>query len=547
MNSMSKHLSRRTVLGGITALGVSALGACTKKEEMPAMPGMADAKPAASEHAGHAGMAGMGDMKGMAGMEGMDMGSVPPLERPPSTLVFPRQQPLRAMTPLRNQSTTPGTFKATLTAQAVQLSIAKDAEGKPVQTTFWAYNGLVPGPLIEVTEGDRVDIELRNRLPGQETTIHWHGMPVPAEQDGNPMEPVLPGQSKRYQFQLPADSAASYWYHPHPHHVTAEQVYRGLAGVFIVKPKTNPLPASLTEHVLAISDLRIDNDGSLPASQPIDAINGRQGDFLLVNGQLQPVLTARPGQSVRLRLYNCCNARYLRLAVDKHDFTLIGTDGGLLTAPVPGQAELLLAPAERADVVLHLQGKAGDTLVLRNLAYDRGWMGGGKAPDSRAELLTIRLSGEATTPVQLPQVLRTIQALQNPKTTRQFVFGEQMSGGMDKQPMQVKFLINGKSFDASRVDFTMPQKQVELWEVSNPTDMDHPFHVHGTQFQITERQTEGKPTVKAPYPSWKDTVNLASKETVRLLVRQEMKGLRMFHCHILEHEENGMMGVMRVE
>ena len=527
-------LSRRTVLGGITALGASALGACTKKEEMPAMPampGMADAKPAANQHAGHA---------------GMDMGSVPPLDRPPSTLVFPRQQPLRAMTPLRNQSTTPGTFKATLTAQAVQLSIAKDAEGKPVQTTFWAYNGLVPGPLIEVTEGDRVDIEVRNRLPVQETTIHWHGMPVPAEQDGNPMDPVLPGQSKRYQFQLPGDSAASYWYHPHPHYVTAEQVYRGLAGVFIVKPKRNPLPANLTEHVLAITDLRIDNDGSLPASQPIDAMNGRQGDFLLVNGQLQPVLTARPGQSVRLRLYNCCNARYLRLAVDKQQFTLIGTDGGLLTAPVPGQAELLLAPAERADVVLHLQGKAGDTLVLRNLNYERGWMGG-QAPDSQAELLTIRLAGAATTPVQLPQVLRTIEALQNPKTTRQFAFGEQMSGGMDKQPMQVKFLINGKSFDASRVDFTMPQNQVELWEISNPTDMDHPFHVHGTQFQITERQTQGQAAIPAPYLSWKDTVNLAPNQTVRLLIRQDMKGLRMFHCHILEHEDNGMMGVLRVE
>ena len=205
-------------------------------------------------------------------------------------------QPLRTLARLANTSTAPGVFEASLTAAPVDLELVQG-----VRTTFWAYNGSVPGPLIEATEGDRVRLTFVNRLT-QESTVHWHGMPVPAEQDGNPMDPVLPGATRVYEFTLPADCAASYWYHPHAHRVTHEQVYRGLAGVFIVKPRVDPLPAGLVDTPLVISDLRLDAAYRIAPNVGMDYLLGREGDLLMVNGGRRPVLTAAPGATHRVRL-----------------------------------------------------------------------------------------------------------------------------------------------------------------------------------------------------------------------------------------------------
>ena len=188
---------------------------------------------------------------------------------------------------------------------------------------------MVPGPMIEVFEGDTVRIRLENRLP-QDTTVHWHGLPVPPSQDGNPMDPIAPGASRTYEFTLPVGSAGTYWYHPHTHEHTAEQVFRGMAGLFVVRSRTDPMPAAIEEKLLVISDLRLASDGSIPANTAMDWQNGREGNYVLVNGQYQPALSINPGQSQRWRILNATNARYLRLALDQHAFTLIGTDGGLL-------------------------------------------------------------------------------------------------------------------------------------------------------------------------------------------------------------------------
>jgi len=446
-------------------------------------------------------------------------------------------QPLRSLARLVNTSTAPGVFAATLTAAPVDLELVSG-----LRTTFWAYNGTVPGPLIEANEGDRVRLSFVNRLE-QESTVHWHGMPVPAAQDGNPMEPVPPGTTRVYEFTLPADCAASYWYHPHAHRVTHEQVYRGLAGVFIVKPRVDPLPAGLIDTALVISDLRLDAAYRIAPNTGMDYLFGREGDLLLVNGGRRPVLAAAPAATHRLRLFNATNARYLRLAFDNMPMTLIGTDGGLLAAPIAGVTELLLAPGERAEVVVRFNA---DT-VLRALPYDRGSMMMGVSGVMRASdaILNVHVQGAATATIALPSTLRPIARLPAESSTQRFVLGpSMMMGGMAGMTMG-GFTINGRSFDMNRIDATASVGAVELWEIVNPTGMDHPFHVHGTQFQVVERVRGGVST-PASFAAWKDTVNVARGEAVRIRVRQDLAGLRMYHCHILEHEDQGMMGVLSV-
>lgn len=479
------------------------------------------------------------NMDGMGDMPGMDMGNMGHDMTAPakSVSVLPEGASLPELPRLGNLSGVSGVFKARLAAEP---ATARFAEG--LDTPILAYNGTTPGPLIEVTEGDRVEIAFANNIPGEESTIHWHGMPVPADQDGNPMDPVPSGTERIYSFELPEGSAGAYWYHPHPHGRTAEQVYRGLAGVFVVKPKVDPIPAEYGDTILMFTDLRIAADGTMPGNTMVDMMNGRVGDHVLVNGRKNPVLEVPAETRRRFRLYNATNARFLRLTFDGASMRIIGTDGGLLEAPVPAD-EILLSPAERLELIVDF-GKSGPA-TLRTLDYDRGWMGAGRPADAGLSLLTVNVSETAAEPVPpLPEKLRPIAELGTPAVTRRFVFTETM--GMGANGMEMGFLINGASFDMNRIDIIAKVGEVELWEIVNRADMDHPFHIHGTQFQEIERERDGS-IAKPAYRAWKDTVNVARRETVRLLVRQDQPGPRMYHCHILEHEQLGMMAVVDVQ
>jgi bilirubin oxidase len=465
----------------------------------------------------------------------------PPVSNPPpATPVSPLTvgQPLTDLVRLANTSSTPTEFAATLVAQRASKAMLPGTS-----TEFWTYNSMVPGPLIDVFEGDTVRIRLENQL-SQETTVHWHGLPVPPAQDGNPMDPIAPGASRTYEFTLPVGSAGTYWYHPHPHELTAEQVYRGMAGLFIVRSRTDPVPTAIEEKLLVISDLRLAADGTIPANTAMDWQNGREGNYVLVNGQRQPVLTINPGQSQRWRILNATNARYLRLALTGHTMTLIGTDGGLLRSPIPGLDEILLAPAERVDVIVTASLSSQASAVLRSLPYDRGGMGMMGSSSTTIPLLTLTYTSAATAAVALPSALNTIADLGVPMTTKRLVFSSGMGmGGMGGGMMS--FLIDGKSFDPARIDLTSRVNEVEQWTIDNRSSMDHPFHLHGTQFQVVSRTRSGV-TATEPYFAWRDTVNVAAFETVVLKVVQHQLGKRMYHCHILEHESQGMMGVLEV-
>ena len=466
----------------------------------------------------------------------------PPVsDPPPPTPVSPLTvgQPLTELVQLANTSTTPNEFAATLVAQRASKAMLAGTS-----TEFWTYNSLVPGPLIDVFEGDTVRIRLENQL-SQETSVHWHGLPVPPAQDGNPMDPIAPGATRTYEFTLPVGSAGTYWYHPHPHELTAEQVFRGMAGLFIVRPRADPVPTAIEEKLLLISDLRLASDGSIPANTAMDWQNGREGNYLLVNGQYQPALTIHPGQSQRWRILNATNARYLRLTLTGHTMTLIGTDGGLLRTPLPGLDEILLAPGERVEVVVTASVALQASAVMVTLPYDRGGMGMmGSFSPATIPLLTLTYTSATTAAVALPSSLNAFADLGVPTKSKRLVFSSGMGmGGMAGGMMS--FLIDGKSFDPARTDLTSRVDEVEQWSIENQSSMDHPFHLHGTQFQVVSRTRSGA-TATEPFLAWRDTVNVAAFETVVFKVVQHQLGKRMYHCHILEHESQGMMGVLDV-
>ena len=446
----------------------------------------------------------------------------------------------------------------TLTAAPASITL-----GNAGPTQFWAFNGSVPGPTIEALEGDRVRVLFRNRLK-QSSTIHWHGLANPVDQDGSPRDPVAPGADRLYEFTLPAGSAGTYWYHPHVHGTTAEQVFRGLAGLFVVRAADDPLAsARLTEVPLVVTDLRLDVDGQVTRDTPMDLMPGRIGDMLLVNGRRSPRLAIRAGETQRWRILNATNARYLRLWLGGRTFTLVGTDGGLLGAPVAGMTELLLAPAERAELLVTSNDPVGTTMPLDSLPYGNGatmmgggmmgggmmgggMMGGGMAPGNLmgrprttgpANVLALETVPGTVFPFTVPPVLRAIAPLPAPARSGRFT--------LSMQGMMPSFTINGRTFDMDRIDATSRLGEVQHWDIVNASPMDHPFHVHGTQFQVLSRLFRGW-AVAEPYLAWKDTVNVRPDETVTIAFRHEHAGLWMYHCHILEHEDAGMMAVLQV-
>ena len=433
---------------------------------------------------------------------------------------------------LENLSSVPSMVEVTLTAAPARLGLVPGAE-----TKVFAYNGHIPGPVLEVREGDRVLVHFKNELP-EPTTIHWHGLHLPIDADGSPLYSVAPGEQYDYVFTVQPGTAGTYWYHPHPHHRTGYQIAMGLYGAVIVRADDDPLPATLTEKLLILSDNRFLPDGSIDladAHSPqglVDEENGREGNTLFVNGATLPTLTIRSGDVQRWRVVNASAARVYRLALSGHTFLHVGSDGGLFERPVEVD-EIVLANSERVELLVRGTGPPGSRSVLQALPYDR-YIPQTRPPDwnQPRDLLTLRYTEEPPLPsVALPDRLRPIPALDPAQATA------------TRLMVLTQGLINGKAMDVNRVDVTASLGATEVWEIENLVGMDHPFHLHGFRFQVLDRNG-----VPEPFRSWKDTVNVPKHETVRFIVRyDDYPGQWMFHCHILDHEDHGMMGILEVQ
>lgn len=443
-------------------------------------------------------------------------------------------QPLKILAKLANESTNKGEFIAVLTAEECLVQLTHNT----APTICYAYNQQVPGPLIELEAGMKVRITFVNNLKVP-STIHWHGLPVPPNQDGGPDDPVAPGTTKVYEFQLPDSLSGTYWYHPHPLKGTAEQFAKGLAGPIVIRHPQESL-GDLPETHWVVNDLRLDSTGKVPPHTYADWVDGREGEFVLLNGQYKPHMTLTSQQ--RIRIWNMCSARYLNLSLPGCQLIQIGSDGGLMEKALASQHDILLSPGERMEVLV--TGESGE-YGINLLPYNRHPMIS-KPPETAQIIANVSFKKEVS-PTVIGIALRAIEPLLEGTNVLRAIMSEKMADIMKNKggiPPRA-FLINGKDFELTRMDLYSQVGKVDHWQIINATTMDHPFHIHGGQFQIVQRVYRGQKTLSECL-AWKDTVNVRPGEIVHLLMLQDKPGMRMFHCHIIEHEELGMMGNLMV-
>ena len=393
------------------------------------------------------------------------------------------------------------------------------APGRSV--TGWGYNGQVPGPVIDAHVGDVLDVEFTNRLP-EPTNIHWHGLRVPAAMDGTEsvQTPVAPGASFRYRFRLP--DAGTFWYHPHANETV--QLERGLAGALIVRAPDEP--GLDRERILVLDDLRLDKKGQIATfGGLIDHHDGREGDVRLVNGTAEPTIEMAAGQIERWRVINVSRARYIKLSIGRIPFRILGTDGGLIEAPVTAD-DVLLAPADRVDIAVGPFAE-GQELLVEALPYMRRTIRTRKTE----RFATVRVGAAQPSSATMPARLRTIEPLapSDAPANRTVRLGVKPSlrRGVD-------FVINRERHHQDR---PVKAGELQIWDIVNTTLMDHPFHLHGFFFQVLA--INGTPP---PWRSWEDVVNIPPRATVRIAwMPDDRPGSWMYHCHILEHHASGMM------
>lgn len=401
------------------------------------------------------------------------------------------------------------------------------------QTNVWAYNGSVPGPTLRARVGDQVIVHFKNQLP-EATSIHWHGVRVPNDMDGA-MTTVPAGGQFDYKFQVL--DAGTYWFHPHAN--TAIQVEKGMYAAIVIDDPQPPALAHVADEVLVLDDVLLSPDSGalvLTAGERAQMM-GREGNLLLVNGQAAPrTLAVRAGERRLWRLVNSANARYFQVELAGGTMVRVGGDRGWLAAPEPVQS-LLLVPGQRAEVLVSASG--GKPAVLRAMPYERAQ---GAGATVAAELVRLEPDNQPeVTPAVLPQTLAPFVGPGAAIATRKLVLDEKMAAmaampGMDVGNM-MQFTINGQAFPNVPL-LSAQTATTQAWLVQNDSTMDHPFHLHGFFFQPVGRS------------EWQDTVNVPAKQKMELLVQFDDRlgaaGMWMYHCHILEHAEGGMIGMVQI-
>ncbi|QSA99181.1 multicopper oxidase family protein [Methylococcus sp. EFPC2] len=443
-----------------------------------------------------------------------------------------------------NLSTTAGIVEVNVEAKVAPVNV------NGTVANLQTYNGYYPAPTIKVKKGDLLKVHFKNSLPytglnmhGQPrdlTNLHTHGLHVsPSGNSDNMMLMFGSGEAFDHEFDLSLHPGGNLnFYHPHVHGNTAEQVWAGLAGALEVADENTAL-AGYETHTLVLKDISISNGAPAPHSDS-DFMNGKEGDTMMVNGQVNPVLAMKPGQVQRWKIVNASNARFYKLNLAGHNLNVIGTDGGLLNKPY-AQSTVLLSPGERIDVLVKASSSKG-YYKFKALAYNRG---AGASANQEITLMTTNVTGTAVSQSLPASVNPNAVKLSVPANavTRQITLSMGMMGGGAS--------INGITYtDTSAYTITSSLNTYEVWEIFNHSMMDHPWHHHVNQAQVISI-SGGDTAYKSFYtsvPAWKDTVIVPAMGSIKILVPvQDYAGMTMFHCHILEHEDMGMMGVWNIQ
>lgn len=399
----------------------------------------------------------------------------------------------------------------------------------------WAVtvNGTSPGPTLRVKPGDRLRIVLDNQLD-HSTNIHTHGLRVsPTGNADNPFIEVKAGERFAYEIDLPADHPSGlFWYHPHLHHHVAEQLFAGMFGAIVVEDAIDQRPeiAAMAERLMLLHDTRdAATEAGVTTASAMEQRDGRQGDLILINGGAKPVIEASSDRLERWRLLNASASRFYRLKLEGHELNVIARDGGRLAVP-DAVSELVIVPGERVEVVV--QPGAEGVYRLSSLPVNRGAM----VASTQLELATFQVGAGSEKAPGLPATLANVVDAATMKVTgtREVTLEMQTGGGPPR------FLVSGKVFDAARIDTRVKLGTVEDWVVRNVGPMDHPFHLHIWPFQVVEQSAAGTPP-----RGWKDVVNVPAGGFVRIRIPfEKIGGKTVYHCHILDHEDLGMMAVI---
>lgn len=429
------------------------------------------------------------------------------------------------------------TVNTTLNAQATTANI----NGSTISVLGYQANGIL-GPTIRTESGMNTNINFQNSL-SENSNIHFHGLKIPADMDGHPKDIISPGNTFNYKFTINQRAGLS-WYHPHPDGDTASQVFKGLAGLFIINDAEEAalnLPSGSYEIPLVIQDKRLSSSGITYNPSIGEVMTGYMGQTIIVNGVASPFAEVKT-KFYRLRILNGSNARIYNLALSNNaDLTIIGNDGGLLKNPVTVK-NILLAPGERLDALVNFAGlTAGTEVFLQSNVFNNGGTAQGK---QGFKILKFKVTQSESDTFILPAQLSSFDPI-NPSSsvkTRNFIINSmQMNGGMSMNMTGIH-RINGKTYDRNRIDETVSANTTEVWIFDNSQGNEpHPMHMHGVHFQVLER-IHGRAQLIASESGYKDTVLVLPGEIVKILVPfAELKGVFVFHCHNLEHEDNGMM------
>jgi FtsP/CotA-like multicopper oxidase with cupredoxin domain len=426
-----------------------------------------------------------------------------------------------------------GGANTTLTPQATTANI----DGTMRSVLGYQANGIL-GPTIKLNKGDNANILLQNNL-SEPNNIHWHGLMIPSNMDGYPTDVAAAGSTFNYRFTV-NQRAGLYWYHPHTDMLTGSQAYRGLAGLFMVNDAEEAalnLPSGNYEIPLVLQDKRLGGSTLNYNPTTMEVMSGFMGESIVVNGVASPYSDVAT-RYYRLRILNGSNARIYNLAFSNNlPFTIIGSDGGLLKNPQT-VSSLLLSPGERIDVLVNFTGiSIGTDVYLLSKTFSNAGNAQGK---QEFKIMKFRVSQSASDSFAIPSTLSVVSALSGAAQTRNFVLTEmQMSMGGSMSAMH---RINDKVFDAARIDETIPVNSTENWVFENKGSEPHPIHLHAVQFQVLGRTGGENRGISASEKGWKDTVLLLPGEKVTLAVPfGSLTGKFVFHCHNLEHEDDGMM------
>ena len=399
-----------------------------------------------------------------------------------------------------------------------------------ISTSTFAVSGSYLGPTLFLRNGSTVSINYTNTL-NEIISMHGHGMHLPSVMDGTPHQAFSPGDtwSARYTVK---QKACTNWYHPHTLDRTAVQVYKGIAGMIIVEDDESdaldlPKRYGADDIPLVLQDRVFDGNGQIVyAPSRMQIMQGYVGDTFIANGAIEPTFNAE-AKEIRFRILNGSNSSVYELGFsDGRNFKQIATDNAFLEAPVT-MNRLLLSPAERAEIVVDFTGEKGQTLTLREYRHNKTF-------------LHIDVNKDAGSITTLPSALTALEHLDPSSAVRTRTFT--LEGRMGS------FSINGRSMDMNRIDERVPLNDIEIWEVTNTMGIDHNFHIHATHFMLLARN--GSTNIAANEKGYIDTIFIPGRESVKLIVKMtdytDATVPYMYHCHFLEHEDNGMMGQFTV-